>query len=552
MENPENGKETVKTIAEALGVPPLFARILIARGIETPAAAETFLYPKLEALSDPFLLPDIDKAVQRTIHAILAGEQLCFFGDYDADGVTSTALVVHFFRHLGIEAHAYIPKREEGYGLNTGAVEALAAEGVTLIISLDCGSTNFREVNRANELGVDVVIVDHHETAETLPEAHAVVNPKRKDSRFPTRELAACGVTFFFLLALRREMHHRGLLKKPINLKRELDLVALGTMGDMVPLTGDNRILVKFGLDMMRNKPRTWLKSFYKQNILRKSSINEYVLNFVIIPRINATGRVSSAKKSLDFLTCDDHDHSERYLESLHNENRERQRIEEEILRQTVEMVGREGLNEGNAIVLFKEDWHIGVIGIVAQRLVEMYKKPSIVFTEVGGICKGSGRGVDGVDLHETIKSLSSMLVRFGGHKYACGISLEKDNFYPFRDAMQGAVQILCEMEKKGTHVDADGEFGDLTGDLLEWIDQLAPFGIGNPRPHILLPPARITSLNRLLKITDEKNRTWYGSPFGKIQIPKTVNARSIVSPVLREERGERFVHLQVRDFIPV
>jgi single-stranded-DNA-specific exonuclease len=320
----------------------------------------------------------------------------------------------------------------------------------------------------------------------------------------------------------------------------------------MVPLIKDNRILVKFGMEIMQKNPRPWLQSFFKQKIIPKGSINEYALNFIIVPRINATGRVSEPEKSLEFLVCQDIRDSEDYLSKLHQANSKRQRIEEETLKEAMELISRDNLHARNAIVLFKKDWHIGVIGIVAQKLVDTYGKPAIIITELDGLCKGSGRGRDGIDLYETVKSLSHLLVKFGGHKYACGISLSEDNLDGFRDAFEISVNAEIENKKREIPIDAHADFEELTSELLEWIEQLSPFGMGNPRPNLLFSPKKISFHNRSCKITDSSNRTWHGSFIGKAPIPQCVNAQIVASPVFREEMGERFIHLNIKNVLPL
>jgi single-stranded-DNA-specific exonuclease len=546
------GEDLAGALIEGLGLHPLIARILVSRGIRTTKDAEAFLFPKLADLSDPFLLPDIERGLERIIAALTTGERIAVFGDYDADGITSAALIVNFFGRVGQRPLVYIPKREEGYGLSTKAVDEIGRAGATLLVCVDCGSTNVEEVAYARRMGIDTVIIDHHELGGPHPDCAALINPKERGSRFPTRELAACGVTFFVLLGLRRMLVARGFMRDAMNLKQELDIVALGTIGDMVPLTGDNRILVRFGLDMMKRKPRPWLKSFARQNMLPRGGITEQALNFVIIPRINATGRVANPARSLDFLICENLLDAEACLLDLHEANRERQRIEEEILREGMAMVKEEGLLGRNSIILFKSDWHTGVVGIVAQRLSELYGKPSVIFTRVNGLLKGSGRGGEGLNLYQTVQSLSHLTVRFGGHRFACGISLAEENLGPFREAFEGAVERALLTETRPRPVDADTGFTELSSELMEGIDMLSPFGMGNPRPNLLFPPAVISSKNRLLKITDGEGRTWFGFSQGKKVIPFGLPVRIVASPVIREDMGERFIYLQIVEALAV
>ncbi len=542
--------EVVAALVEGLNLPHLVARILSARGIRTAEEAERFLYPSLEHLSDPFLLPDMEAAVASVVQAIRMRKKVGLFGDYDADGITSTALAVNFLTKMGIEPETYIPGREEGYGLNPAAVEELRRRGVDLLVCLDCGSSDTLEIEKARSLGMDVVVLDHHEVPESLPPANALVNAKRKDSVFPTRELAACGVTFFFLLALRRTLAREGLLKEPINLKRELDIIALGTVADMVPLTGDNRILVRHGMEVMNRKPRVWLKSFFRQNILFQQNIEGYALSFIIIPRINAAGRVSNPADALHFLISTDQREADVLLCALDKANRQRQTLEENIVRQALEMISRDGLGQRESIVLSEESWPIGVIGIAAQKLAEAYDKPCIILTRVDGVWKGSARGVAGLDLHGTVASVSSLLLRFGGHKYACGLSVSEENVALLADAFEEAVGKSPLRAERVINVDAAVDFHDLTRELVEYIDLLAPFGFGNPRPSFLLTPASVTVNDRSVRVVDQKNRTWYGNLPKKLQAAAGIGPKIIACPAFREEFGEKFIRLQIREFV--
>ncbi|MCX5813087.1 MAG: single-stranded-DNA-specific exonuclease RecJ [Proteobacteria bacterium] len=545
--------DAVKSIEEGLGVPNILARILVSRGIIDVVEAEAFLHPQLDDLSDPFLLPDMEKGVDRVIRAIVERQKICIYGDYDADGITSAALMINFFKHIGQSPEVYLPKRQEGYGLNIEAINRFKLQSPELLICLDCGSSNRDEIAFAKESGIETVVIDHHELPDEIPEACALINPKRKDSRFPTRELAACGVTFFFLWALRRIMHKRGLLKNKINLKQELDLVTIGTIGDMVPLIKDNRVLVKFGIESMRRQPRVWLKTFLKKNLIpRGGNIDEFALNFIIIPRINATGRISKPEIALDFLVCNEENESEALLLDLQKANKERQDKEKSILSEIEGVVTKDNLSDKNSIVLFKKDWHLGVIGIVAQRLVEKFGKPSIIITEVNGIWKGSGRGGNGMNLLETIASLSHLLLKHGGHKYACGLSLSEENLIPFRDAFEERVKVMPREISKQFHVDTHAEFEEITNEFMELIEQLAPHGIGNPRPDLFLMPSDVSVINqRRVRIIDKNKKTWDGIIQNKgCSVPPPNTSAIIGYPFIKKERDEKFINIYIKEFV--
>ena len=539
-----------RSLADALDMPELVARILLARGIESAEKAKVFLKPRLEDLSDPFLMPDMERGVARLIKAVQGKEIICLYGDYDADGVTSVTLVVNFLKHLGVEPVVYIPSRQEGYGLHIDALKRFKETGVDLVICLDCGSANAEEIRFAASAGMDTIIIDHHEMGRHQPEAVAVINPKRTDSKFPTRDLAACGVAFFFLLALRRRMHEQGLLARHVNLKKELDIVTVGTVGDMVPLTGDNRIMVKHGMEVMNRHPKAWLTSMHKAKAISRGVIDEFALGFIIVPRINAAGRVSKPEKSLSFLSSEDEATAASYLADLQDANKHRQRIEEKILREIVGSLKKEPLTGRNSIVVFNEGWHIGVVGIVAQKLTEMYKKPSIVFTKSGDIWKGSGRGGDGLDLFETVRALSEMLLKFGGHKYACGISIAEENLEAFAGAFENSVSnVTITGKQRRVACDTQAEFDELTLELMGFLEMLSPFGVGNPRPNISLRPAQIALLrNNRIKITDKNKRVWYGYAQADQSVPRAEDLYCIASPVLRQEMGQQFINLNVKE----
>jgi single-stranded-DNA-specific exonuclease len=540
----------VTELERGLNLPHLVARILAARGIKTVEEGMRFLSPRLEHLSDPFLLPHMEKAVNAVIDAIRRGKRIGLFGDYDADGVTSTALMINFLIELGCDPEVYLPGREEGYGLNQGAIRKLREKGVDLLVCLDCGSSNGVEIEVARGLGMEVVVLDHHEVSDPCPEGAALVNPKRRDSAFPTRELAACGVTFFFLVALRRTMDKQGLLRRPVNLKRELDLVALGTVADMVPLTGDNRILVKFGMETMQKRPRTWLRSFFRQNPAFRRRIDEYALGFIIIPRINAAGRVSDPLAALEFLRSTEEGTSGRLLAALDKANRERQGLEEAIIREAQSMMEGECLEDKYSLVLSKEDWPLGVIGIAAQKLAETYGKPCIIFTRVDGTWKGSARGVPGLDLYGTVSTLSALLLKFGGHKYACGLSLDGENLSRFPLAFEEAAKRALLGVEKVITVDGVLQFEELTRELVERIELLAPFGFGNPRPSFLLAPATVSVHNKFIKLTDERKRIWYGNVRKSLEMPESPDLKVVACPSIREEMGEKFIHFSVKEFV--
>ncbi|HOJ42576.1 MAG TPA: single-stranded-DNA-specific exonuclease RecJ [Syntrophorhabdaceae bacterium] len=545
----EQTKILAKDLEDCLGIPNIIARILVNRGFLTPHEAEVFLFPKIEDLSDPFLLPDCEKGIRVLIDTMKNKRHICLYGDYDADGITSCALMVNFLNKLNVKASIYIPERKEGYGLNMEAIKKLKKDKVDLIICLDCGSANMEEIKFGLEMGIKTIIIDHHEVPDALPPAEAVINPKRRDSLFPTRDLAACGVTFFFLWALRRVIHKEGLSDGNINLKNELDLVTIGTLGDMVPLIKDNRILTKMGMEIMKKRPKQWLKAFYKENLLPRSELNEFSLNFIVIPRINAAGRVSMPEESLDFLVTEKESESIRLLKTLQEANNLRQRIGEKILKECKEEIMAQGLDKKNTIVLFNRDWHIGVIGIVAQKLAELYKKPSLVITEVDGICKGSARGIEEIDLFEIMSSLSHIFIRFCGHRLACGFSLKKEDIPLLKERFEYTTGNII-LKRQEVYFDTHADFDELDGDFASHLEVMSPFGIGNPRPFLMITPHEVTLMNsNRVKITDKSFRQWYGYINNTVNLPEKIKEGQnlIVQPIIKEEMGNKFINLNVK-----
>jgi single-stranded-DNA-specific exonuclease len=354
-------------------------------------------------------------------------------------------------------------------------------------------------------------------------------------------------------MGLRRVLDRKMMMPTHINLKKELDLVTIGTVGDMVPLTGDNRVLVRHGIDVMNQAPRAWLRSMLGKNVISKGLVNEYALGFIIIPRINAAGRVSRPDPSFDFLVSPDDATALTCLAELQKANTRRQTLEKDIHEQIVRDISRNGLAGKKAIVMFDEKWssHAGVLGIVAQKLTEQFGRPAIVMTKVNGIWKGSGRGGDGMDLFETICSLSPLLLKYGGHKYACGISVAEDNIALFAEAFERSVEGPIVSRARKVHIDTAATLDELTTDVMELLERIGPFGIGNPRPNLLIDVAGIHATEKgYAKITDHASRVWDGFYPGKGSVKRDGPARVIASPVVRIKMGAKFINLSVKEIL--
>ena len=421
--NPRLGE----TISKELGITPYFAQVLINRGITKKEEAQDFLFGNLSACHDPFLMKDMDKAVYRIKQAVTNREKILIYGDYDVDGVTSTALLAIVLDRMGGEYETFIPNRlVEGYGMNIRAVAKAREDNVKLIITVDCGINSVKEVDIANKYGIDVVITDHHEVKiGEIPKAYAIVDPHQKECMYPFKFLAGVGVAYKLAKAL--------LPDDEDFVDEQLDLVALGTVADVVPVLGENRLLIKQGLRKLRKAEKPGLKALMDIAGVDPEKVTTRSIGFGLAPRINAMGRVGSANGALELLLSKDYLDSKNLAQTLDDENKNRQAIEKNILKQVMERLKTEpSIENDNVIVLGDDDWHPGVLGIVASRITEEFLKPAILVAFEGDKGKGSGRSVEGFNLFEAINSAGDFLIDFGGHKAACGIKVKKEKFDDF------------------------------------------------------------------------------------------------------------------------
>ena len=479
-------------LAAAVGLPAPVGRVLWARGYRDAASAERFLAPRLDQLPDPFGLKGIEPAVARLVRALASGEKVCVYGDYDVDGVTSTALLVSVLRRLGGNVDFYVPHRlVEGYGLNVQAMEKLAARGTRLVVSADCGVTAVAEVEAAARLGLDVVVIDHHTASQDLPKAVAILNPHQPGCTFPGRELAAVGVAFHLLLALRKRLREQGWFseKRPEpNLREQLDLVALGTIADVVPLTGPNRILVHFGLRELARGARAGVLAL-KSVAQLAGEVSAGDVGFKLGPRINAAGRLDDASVGVRLLLTEDLREARSLASQLDKANAERQELQARIAGEAIEMASRLGTPEQRrSIVISSPGWHVGVVGIVASRLVEKFHRPAVVIAEDGGVAKGSGRSVEGFHLYDALARCSRTLVKFGGHKHAAGVTLDTARIGEFAGALETEARAKLDPAQLTPRLRIDAELrpADIGMKLAEQVRRLAPFGAGNPEPVFL------------------------------------------------------------------
>ncbi|MBQ8894034.1 MAG: single-stranded-DNA-specific exonuclease RecJ [Clostridia bacterium] len=469
----------VAALCDALHCSHYFARILINRGYDSPEKAKLFLNIDHTELPDPFLFDGMKTAVERIGTAIQNGERITVYGDYDVDGITSTGLLVEVLRELGGTVDYYIPSRfTEGYGVNSDAVKTIASKGTRLLITVDTGITAVKEVEEAKSLGLDVIITDHHECQAVLPDT-LIINPKHSESGYPFADLAGVGVVYKLVCALDQQF---GL---GVGKERYTSFAAVGTVADIMPMRGENRYIVRKGLESLKETGCIGLRTMIDR-CLGDRPIDTSAVGFVIAPRINAAGRMGSASVGVELLTTDDHILAEKLVDDLCKENNRRQEIENKILEEAVAMLENDpSLACRNAIVLWGEDWHNGVVGIVASRLKDRYGKPCILFSVNGDHAKGSGRSVRPFNLFETLERLSSYLEKFGGHAYAAGVLVHTEKLEAFREAFCEEVDRFLEGNDfdESIEVDCVLQDVDLTLDQIKDLDRLAPFGRDNETP---------------------------------------------------------------------
>ncbi|HNQ00775.1 MAG TPA: single-stranded-DNA-specific exonuclease RecJ [Syntrophales bacterium] len=483
-------KENIRALfAEEFKLNPIVSQILVNRSITDLETARRFLNPSLHDLHSPFLMKDMKEGVARLIRAVQGGEKVAIYGDYDADGITSLAILYRFLREIHECVLYYIPDRvDEGYSLNRKAIDRLRAQDVRLIVTVDCGVSDREEIEYARTQGIDTIVLDHHEVPATLPAAAAVINPNRGDCPFPFKHLAGVGIVFNFLIALRGALRNIGFwAQRPYpNLKDYLDLVALGTIGDLSPLVDENRIFARIGLELLNEDRRVGLKALRDTAGLGNTVIDSGVASFALIPRINAAGRVGAPDDAVRLLLTEDPVEAQRIASRLDACNRERQRLEKTIFDEIMARIDSMGdAREKGALVLASPEWHPGVIGIVASRVVDRFYRPTILISLKDGIGKGSGRSIAEFNLYEGLKLCDPLLISYGGHRYAAGISVKEGDIEKLSEVLGDIVKegLVVQELVQETHIDAQCSLSRITYDLVSQFDRLAPFGIRNPEP---------------------------------------------------------------------
>lgn len=547
-------------LSRELGLLPPIAQLLLNRGIQDAGEAAIFVDPRLSQLRPPHL-KDMDRAVERVLGALAGREKIVIYGDYDVDGITATSLLLLFFRELGADATFYIPDRtREGYGLHEEALNQLKKEGTQLVITVDCGISNQEAVLHARSLGLDVIVTDHHEPADILPPACAVVNPKQRDCPFPFKGLAGVGVAFYLASALRARLREKGAFRRrrEPDLKAYLDLVALGTIGDVAPLREENRVLVRYGLVELARSSRPGIIALKEVCGLSDAVIDSQHVAFRLAPRLNAAGRVSRAETGLYLLTTTDGEEARRLAACLDQENTRRQRLEGEVLAEAEAMLeAKTNIQGKKALVLAREGWPVGLLGLIAGRLAEAYYRPTVVISFEDGRGKGSARSIPPFNLFQGIKDCAHLLEGFGGHAHAAGLSLKRENLEDFERLLEEVADAsLSEADWiPRLELDALLSLEEVTEELLGQLQQLSPFGPGNPEPifaafGLKVLRSRVVGENHLRLQVGQDGRAENAIAFGlgHFQAREGEYVDLAFTPEFNEWQGKKDIQLRVSD----
>ena len=555
-------KQKVDLLKQSLKISSVICNILVQRGIETFEQSKDFFRPQLSQLHDPWLMKDMDKAVDRIIRAVNNNEKILVFGDYDVDGTTAVSCMYRFLKKIHAELEFYIPHRyREGYGVSKMGIDFAKENGFTLIISLDCGIKSIDLITYAKGLGIDFIICDHHLPDEELPPAIAILNPKQKDCNYPYKELCGCGVGFKLISALAPQF---GLPDE--DAYEHLDLVATAIAADIVPMTGENRILAYYGLKKANENPNNGIKALgFLSGLFKELHINNLV--FMIAPRVNAAGRMDDAKKAVQMFIAETYEEALHYAEMLHSDNTERREADGNITDEALTIISsNDGWLEKKSTVVFKSTWHKGVVGIVASRLIEHYHRPTIVLTQSGDYAAGSARSVPGFNLYEAVHACREHLIGYGGHFAAAGLTLELDKIDAFRNKFEEivAATIHPELLVPEIVIDAEINFNDIQWPFYNIIQQMEPFGPENLRPVFVAKKVWNTGYSKIVKeehikfSLKQNNITFTGIGFkmadkfhllqpDSYRVPKPID---IVFKIDENEwNGNKTLQLRVLDF---
>lgn len=481
----QGNKKDIEHLSEVLNINKILANLLVQKGIHDYDTAKAFFRPDIANLHDPFLMKDMDKAVKRLGRAVEEGEKILIYGDYDVDGTTSVAMMYSFLKDYNPNIDYYIPNRYgEGYGISYKGIDYASENEFKLVIALDCGIKAFDKIKYANEKNIDFIICDHHNPEDEIPDAIAVLDPKRLDCEYPFKDLSGCGVGFKLIQAFAQEFDIEDY--KVFNL---LDLVVVSIASDIVLITGENRTLAYFGLEKLNTNPCSGLKSIIASSSIHEKKFDITDIVFKIGPRINAAGRIETGKKAVELLVSDEHDDIDLLTQQLNINNNTRKDLDWNITQEALRMIAEnEDMRDRKSTVLYNPDWHKGVIGIVASRLIESYYKPTVVLTKSNGFATGSARSVYGFDLYKAIDKCSYLLENFGGHKYAAGVTLKEENVDAFRECFETVVKdmLIPEQLIPQIEVDCPIDFKDIDDKFFRILKQFEPFGPENMKPVFL------------------------------------------------------------------
>jgi single-stranded-DNA-specific exonuclease len=555
---PKLNDQKVEQLAELINVSPIIARLLLQRGVETFEQAKKFFRPQLSDLYDPFLMKDMDKAIDRIILGLQRKERVMIYGDYDVDGTTSVSIVFSYFSKFTSNIEYYIPDRyKEGYGISKIGIDYAKETGVSLIIALDCGTRSIELIAYAASLGIDFIVCDHHLPGDELPDAVALLNPKRRDCTYPYKELSGCGIGFKLIQAYAQANDFSF-----DDVCKYLDLVAVSTCSDIVEIRDENRILVYYGLKKINENPCIGLQALLQSyQIKEEYEVSDIV--FGIGPKINAAGRIADAKSSVKLLIEEDFHQARMLAKTLIDNNTERKDIDSDITKEALEMLENSAeLRSRKSTVLYSEKWHKGVIGIVASRLIETYYKPTIIFSEVNGMLTGSARSIKDFDVHDAIGACGDLVIQYGGHKYAAGLTIKKESFEAFTERFEEIVNQNSTEELRTPEISYDTEidFSEITQKFFVVLDQFKPHGPGNMTPifrtnHVSDSGSRIVKEKHLKLMAYQSGTRFDGIAFNMSDafpmISKNLPFDVCYSLEMNEFKGVRNLQLKVRDIRP-
>jgi single-stranded-DNA-specific exonuclease len=558
----DNDQKAIESLSKEFGIHTIISQILVNRGFRDADSARRYLYPALNNLHSPYLMKDMKKGVTRLMKAIHDKEKIVIYGDYDADGITSVVILFKFIREVTPFVDYYIPDRiNEGYGLKISAIDKFKKDNVSLIITVDCGISDVEQIAYAQSIGIDTIVLDHHEISGALPPTAAAINPNREGCTFPFKGLAGVGIAFNFLIALRGVLSKEGFWKNKNypNLKEYLDIVSLGTIGDIAPLVDENRIFTKTGLELITEGQRPGIKALKEVSGVDNQIIDSFKASFSLIPRINAAGRIASPSEAVKLLLTDDPAEARVLAEKLDSYNRNRQLMEKKILSDILDIIASDKSYEKmNAFVFASDQWHPGIVGIVASRIVDLFNRPTFIISLNNGVGKGSGRSISGFNIYKGIQQCADLLLSFGGHYHAAGISIKEENIAAFTGLLNEISGKSSEFQDVSSLITIDSEcpLEILSTDFIAQMGILAPYGSKNPEPVLCARNVKASSLvivgHNHLKMCVNSNGTsrdsiWFN--MGKyLSVLNGSNFDIAFTPQINNWNGSPDIQLKIKD----